>query len=191
MLDQYENSIARQVMAQFDAPAFVRRACRVEEAWQSILARCRRQRDEWLKLPRMRLATLRALAGDWTAVAEALAVPSQVHELEALFTRWRPQLRVWIAPAGSRRRIDAALRDLIASFERFNVRWSRFVAAVDLTGVNELRLGYNRFYVLEKECAVRSAAIARQGFRPLAPATTDDLLAIFPPLPVQRIAAVA
>jgi hypothetical protein len=46
--------------------------------------------------------------------------------------------------------------------------------------VNRLRAGYNQYYVLEKECMVRSANIAREGFRPLPPATTADLLALFP-----------
>ena len=53
---------------------------------------------------------------------------------------------------------------------------------VDLARVNQLRDGYNRYYVLEKECAVRSPKVARQGFRPLPPLTTADLAAELPPL---------
>ena len=60
---------------------------------------------------------------------------------------------------------------------------------MDLSAVNELRKGYNRYYVLEKECAVRSARIARQGFAPLPPLTTGDLVAQFPLLPVPRRAS--
>jgi hypothetical protein len=62
-----------------------------------------------------------------------------------------------------------------------------FLANVDLTAVNELREGYNRYYVLEKECAVRSARIARQGFTPLPPLTHDELMSQFPLLPVPRL----
>jgi hypothetical protein len=41
--------------------------------------------------------------------------------------------------------------------------------------------------VLEKECAVRSARIARQGFVPLEPLTIDDVSAQLPLLPVPRL----
>ena len=54
----------------------------------------------------------------------------------------------------------------------------------DLTEVNALREGYNRYYLLEKECAVRSARLARQGFRRLEPVTLEELAALLPPLPV-------
>jgi hypothetical protein len=57
---------------------------------------------------------------------------------------------------------------------------------VDLSQVNALRDGYNRYYVLEKECASRSPRTARHGFRPLPPLTADDLAALLPPLPVPR-----
>jgi hypothetical protein len=69
----------------------------------------------------------------------------------------------------------------------FNRRWSPFLETVDLTGLNRLRDGYNRFYVLEKECVVRSPRLARQGYLPLPPMTLDELAALFPPLPVPRL----
>ena len=70
--------------------------------------------------------------------------------------------------------------------ERFNRRWLPFVRGLDLTALNAERADYNRYYLLEKECAVRSPHIARQGYRPLDPVTHDDLLAALPPLPVPK-----
>jgi hypothetical protein len=53
--------------------------------------------------------------------------------------------------------------------------------------LNELRDGYNRYYLLEKECAIRSVALARRGFTPLPPLTLDDLAVLLPPLPVPQL----
>ena len=57
---------------------------------------------------------------------------------------------------------------------------------LDLSGINELRDGYNRYYVLEKEFAVRSARVARHGFVPLEPVTSGVLFELLPLLPVPR-----
>ena len=40
--------------------------------------------------------------------------------------------------------------------------------SIDLTHVNKLRDGYNRYYVLEKECALRNVRLAALGFDPVA-----------------------
>jgi hypothetical protein len=56
-----------------------------------------------------------------------------------------------------------------------------------LNQVNDLRDGYNRYYVLEKECAVRSFRLARQGFCPLEPLTVEDITALFPLLHVPDV----
>jgi hypothetical protein len=53
--------------------------------------------------------------------------------------------------------------------------------------VNGLREGYNRYYLLEKECALRSPRLARQGFVRLPAVTVDDLAAQLPPLPVPQL----
>ena len=71
-------------------------------------------------------------------------------------------------------------------FTFFNRRWRQFLDAVDLRPINELRDGYNRYYVLEKEFAVRSARVARHGFVPLAPLTAAALFELLPLLPVPR-----
>ena len=66
------------------------------------------------------------------------------------------------------------------SFQRFNERWSKYLHEVDLGPINRLRDGYNRYYLLEKECALWSARIAQSGFVPLNFVTTADLLKEFP-----------
>ena len=70
------------------------------------------------------------------------------------------------------------------SLQRFNRRWVEYARALDLRPINALRADYNRYYLLEKECAVRSPMIARQGYQPLEPLTVEAILAVLPPLPV-------
>lgn len=79
------------------------------------------------------------------------------------------------------------MRELHESLEHFNQHWRAFLTGVDVTAVNDLRDKYNRYYVLEKECAVRSARVARQGFVRMEPLTIEDLAAQFPLLPVPRL----
>jgi hypothetical protein len=73
------------------------------------------------------------------------------------------------------------------SLQRFNRRWQEFVPKVDLARVNELRNGYNRYYLLEKECAGHSPVLARRGFQRMEPLTTTELCRLFPLLPVPQL----
>jgi hypothetical protein len=173
--------------AQYDAPAYVRRARQVEDAWEQVLQRCRARRDEWLLMVRIRLGLLRGLAGDWEALRPLLADEDQVAVLRRLEAEIEPRLRTPVAVTKSAWALRRALHELNASLERFNDHWRQFLPEVDLSHVNELRDGYNRYYLLEKECAVRSATVARRGFRRLKPATTADVEAALPPLPVPRL----
>lgn len=170
-------------VAQFEAPAFVRRALAAEAAWEAVLERCRLKRNELLPIVRMRLGRLGAMAGDWAILGPLLADPRDVARLEVLFKEWQPRLRIAVQRVKSPRQLIVPLRELAESCRRFNRRFVRFVAELDLSRLNALRDGYNRHYVLEKECATRSPQLARQGFRPLAPISHADLLARFPPLP--------
>jgi hypothetical protein len=97
-------------------------------------------------------------------------------------------LRVPPGSGVSWRPVRRALRELYESIEHFNRRWEEFLQTIDLTRVNELRAGYNRYYLLEKECALRSARLARQGFSRLEPLTVHELAALLPPLPVPSLA---
>ena len=181
-----QNTVKR-FLARYDAPAYARRARRVEEAFEHVLARCRRQRDEWLMMVRIHLGTLHGLAGGWDGLRPYLAGDEQAQVLQHLHEALQPRLRVSVQPTSSARRLAAALRDLVRGLKRFNSCWQHFLESVDLTPVNELRDGYNRYYLLEKECAMRSARLARQGYAPLPPLTLEDLWALMPPLPVPRL----
>jgi hypothetical protein len=178
-----ERQIVNEFFANYDAPAYVRRARRVQEALEAVLAKCRRQRDEWLGVARTRLGLLRGLAGGWEALRPWLTEEG-LDVLRFLETELAPRPRVPIEITHSPRVLERAFRDLCASLERFNRRWLAFLLSVDLAPVNELREGYNRYYLLEKECAMRSPRLARQGFQHLEPLSAATLAETFPPLPV-------
>jgi hypothetical protein len=187
ILGRDEHKIFKQILGQYDVPAYVRRARQVQDGYDQLIARCLRQRDEWLPLVRSRLGTLQALAGDWGKLRPCLADDDQVRTLAQLHADLEPRLRLPVEPTSSARHLRQALRELTDSLERFNRRWRTFLPSVDLTWINDLRAGYNRYYVLEKECAVRSARVARQGFQVLPRLTVEDLFAVLPPLPVPQL----
>jgi hypothetical protein len=176
----------QQLQGMFDAPAYVRRGRRVQAAFEELLDRCRRQRHEWLGMVRTRPGLLRALAGEWEALARYLADADDLDGLRRLEQELTPQLRVPVEPTTSARALRGALRELCESMERFNGRWAAFLADLDLSTVNELREGYNRYYLLEKECASRSVRVARLGFHPLPPLTREEVAELLPPLAVPR-----
>ncbi len=179
--------LVNQFLAQYDAPAYVRRARAVQDAFDALLGRCRLRRDELLKMVRIELGTLHALADGWHNLLPSLVDADQIEVLERLHAELRPRLRVPVSRTSSASRLRRSLRTLAEAIGRFNRRWAEFVSGLDLGKINELRDGYNRYYLLEKECAVRSPRLARQGFHPLKPLTTDDVLALLPPLPVPRL----
>ncbi len=175
-------AVFNQVTSRFDAPAYVRRARRVQQALDDILGRCRKQRAEWLMMTRLRVGTLRALAGGWESLRPYLTGEG-LAELERLHDELQPQLRLPVERDETPRVLRAALAELRESVSRFNGRWEKFLRGIDLGPVNAEREAYNRYYVLEKECALRNAVVARHGFQPLPPLTTADLLTLLPPLP--------
>jgi hypothetical protein len=164
----------------FDAPAFVRRAMQVEGAWDAIVAVCRRERERLLQMPRMRLARFLALIESWPPGSSALCRIDELAYLRELHAEWKPRLRSPVKRARTERAVTQALADLSRSFRRFNHRWQASLNKLDLGPINRLREGYNRFYLLEKECALRSARLAREGFVPLAPVRVENLLELFP-----------
>jgi len=185
--DAEDRRLFQQVMAGFDAPAYIRRARRVEEAWNNLLERCRHKRAHLLEMPRLRLARFFKLTASWSPIPEDICLPEDLSYLEELHREWKPQLRSVVRPARTASEIHQALADLARSFERFNRRWIEFVIEIDFAHVNELRDGYNRFYVLEKECALFSSRIAREGFVPLPAARLSDILEAFPLLKIPRV----
>jgi hypothetical protein len=179
----------KRSLSQFDAPAYIRRARGVEAALEQLLEHCRKCRVEWLEIVRLRVGILHALSGDWDNLRPLLADEEQLAILRYSLAALAAPLRAPIEPTTSPRILRHALHELRESLERFNQRWQAFLMSVDLTALNEMRERYNRYYVLEKECAVRSPRVARQGFVPLQPLTHEDLTSQFPLLPVPRLRA--
>jgi hypothetical protein len=178
---------AKLVAGQYDAPAYARRGQQMQNALDALLAQCRRQREEWLDMVRLRLGVLQALAGAWSALRPFLADDAQVRILEQLAAELKPSLRLPVEATTSARRLGHALDELRGSLNRFNRRWPAYLATVDLTRVNQLIDGYNRYYVLEKECVVRSAPLARHGFTPHELLSVAGLTALMPQLPVPAL----
>jgi hypothetical protein len=174
----------RQFLVGNGGPAFLRRTSQVTGAYEQLLEACRVKRNELLAMVDLRLATLFALAGGWEAVRSLLASDEQFEALKMLHSERDPQLRHKLVRAVAPTRIQRALLELIESMTNFNRRWAEYLRSVDLTAINKLREGYNLYYVLEKECAVRSGSVASRGFRPLEMLTTEHLVALFPSLTI-------
>ena len=176
----------QEMQSRFGAPAFVRRARQVQDAFDALVQQGRVQREQRLAMVRLRLGLLHALAGGWDALRPLLVDDEQIEILRRLHAELAPRLRVAVEPTASAGALRQALRELQESITRFNLRWRAFLAGLDLRGVNDLRDGYNRYYLLEKECALRSPRLARLGYRPLDPATPEELEALLPLLPMPR-----
>jgi hypothetical protein len=170
-----DRRLMMQLVGQYDAPAYIRRARAVEHAHEQILERCQRQRREWLAGVRLHLKWLSRAIGDADLDSASIDAIRQLRR-ECEFTGRETQK--------SGRGIATALRQLRASVARFNRRWATFVDRLDLAEINRLREGYNRYYILEKECAVGSLRLVGTTFRRLEPMTCDELHRLFPPLPM-------
>ncbi|MFO0809334.1 MAG: hypothetical protein U0746_11965 [Gemmataceae bacterium] len=147
---------------QYQAPAFVRRALGVQQVYDEMIERCRKKRDEWLRGVRLHLAFVHDAGG-----------PLPIEDV----TKSLANLRGTTEPA-------RPLTELRASVQRFNRKWTTYVAEVDLTEVNRRRDEYNRNYLIEKECAVGSPRLAAIGFHRLAALSQNDILRVFPLLPI-------
>ena len=167
----------RQLLGLFDTPAFVRRGQDLDYALARLRDRCRRERADRLEMVRTRLR-------QWASVAVGPRdLPPFARPIDALWPLSDAGAPNWAdRPAPARRRAVIA-RDLIASVERFNRRWPRFLDELDLRPVNLLIEQFNRYYLLEKECSLGSPRLAARFFEPRPPLTTDALRAEFPTLP--------
>ena len=172
----------KQLLAQYGGPSFLRRARRVEDAWRALTDPLPARRDEFLTMVRLRVGQFLALAGGWDRLA-ALFPDRDIDAVRHIHQECRPALRAPVERSNSLREIDVAWRDLAESVARFNRRWQRLIKELDLADANRRREEFNRFYLIEKECAVGSYKIARQGYEPLTMLTFADLFARFPLLP--------
>jgi hypothetical protein len=170
-----DRRLMMQLVGQYGAPAYIRRARAVEHAYELIVERCALQRREWLAGVRLHLKWLSRAADDADLDSVSLDVIRELRR-ECEFTG-RETMK-------SGRGVGTALRQLRASVARFNHRWATFLDQFKLADINRLRDGYNRYYMLEKECAVGSLRLVRATFRRLEPMTRDELHRLFPPLPM-------
>jgi hypothetical protein len=182
-----DRQLFQKLLGLYDAPAFVRRVRRLEDAERILADHLRRKRDEYLKMVRLRVGQLRALAGNWDSLGSLLQ-PESIVALHALHEELRPELRMPLAPTRSLRALSAPLAELEESIAVFNLRWQKYVADFDIAPINALREGYNKHYLIEKECAVGNPRVARIGFRRREPLTHAELFEQFPLLvmPIRR-----
>lgn len=173
---------ARDLLGMVDVPAYVRRALRVQDALEQLREKLSAQRQAWLDGVRRPLRVWNARE---RTAGEVPLTPLGRQALVALAAHVGPA-SVEPAPwqrGGTPTKLWTDLADAVG---RFNQRWDRYTDAVDLTAVNTLIDGYNRFYLLEKECAFRSSRVAAIGYRPLPLLSGPALRAMFPllaPLP--------
>jgi hypothetical protein len=173
-----ERKLLMQVVAQYEAPAYIRRARQVEVACEAVIERCRRQRSDWLAGVRLHLKALDAAGNDVDLRRTFGAATMAAIEL----LRSETGLKRQPVEFARLRSLRSLLRYLRWSVARFNRRWSAFLDQFDLSELNALRDGYNRYYLLEKECAVGSIRLAAMTYRRLEPMTHRELHDHFAPL---------
>ncbi|MFO0865102.1 MAG: hypothetical protein U0744_10705 [Gemmataceae bacterium] len=171
---------AQQLIVSYGGMAFTRRGQRTEQALQLVVERLRLQREEMLDMVRLRLATVVALiGGEWTRL-EAFLSAAEIASLQHAETELHPRLRAPLDPVQRDRPIRVALGELQESIARFNRRWMEVLVQTDLSDVNRTRDEYNRHYLIEKECAIGSALLAKREFQRLEPLSAKDLQSIVP-----------
>jgi hypothetical protein len=169
----------RQLLGMFEVPAFARRGQDLEFLLARLVDRLLRERARMLEMVRLRIR-------QWTTVAISSVDGSElfsrpIDELILLVLNVPPN---WAASPGPKRKRIVVARDLIASVDRFNRRWNRFLQELNLEPFNARIDDYNRYYLLEKECAFGSAKVAARGFQEMSRLTVEGLLEDHPLLPV-------
>ena len=175
------DSEIKEMLGLFDVPSFARRGQDVEYNLARLRARCGRERAAMLDMVRLRLRQWAGLATGPGIASDYFAGP-----IDDLWPLAGAEPPVWARASisGARRKLRTVARDLVASVERFNRRWGDVLGQIDLKPLNQRIDGYNRFYLLEKECSLGSARLAARHFEPKAPIDPDQLRAEFPLLPV-------
>ena len=145
----------QQLIAAADGPAYARRARRVHDAFEQLLP------DAASSATNGSRSCVCRWAGCTPSPARGRPAPclpddESLELLRRLHEELQPHLRVPLTPTTALRTLKATLVELIDGLERFNCRWQEHVHGLDVQPINELRDGYNRYYVLEKECALRN-----------------------------------
>ncbi|QDU64823.1 hypothetical protein Pan216_57160 [Planctomycetes bacterium Pan216] len=172
---------AKQMLGLCDAPAYLRRARRVEESIERVARRCESKRYELLDGVRFRLRGWNRLCQDdgtnWERLPEEMRRLLEIVSSTAFSEGDR---RIAFGVTGTVRDLLEAINE---SVERFNRRWLTFVESLDTTAANRLIDGYNQYYLFEKECAVGSPWLAARGYQPKEVLNRDWILKRYPPLP--------
>ena len=139
------------LLGMFDVPAFARRGQELEFTLGRLHDRLTRERGAMLEMVRVRLR-------QWSRVATS---PDDGREAFGLaVAEWLRAVETepaWAVSPGTPRQRATAAKDLVVSVERFNRRWSRFLDELKLGPIHAMIDGYNRYYLLEKECVFGSA----------------------------------
>ena len=170
----------RQLLGMYGVPAFARRGQELEFALDHLRNGLVREREARLDMVRLRLR-------QWCEVATSPDDGSDLRNVPALIEALHlSKPPAWASSPAPRRRRLAVARDMLASIERFNRRWTAFLDGLNLDPINTMIDHYNRYYLLEKECAFASSRAASRNFRPIRPRTVEGLRAEHPPLPQER-----
>ena len=172
----------RELLGLFDVPAFARRGQDVEHSRFRLRHRLEQVRSGMLDMVRLRLK-------QWAAACPGpdLALTIFRARIDDLWLLARVPAPPWARSAESPRRLRVIGRDLITSVERFNRRWNTHLSGIDLEPLNGQIRNYNKYYVLEKECVLKSTRLAARNFVPKVAVTMDDLRAEHPTLPVPEL----
>lgn len=171
----------KELLGLYDVPAFARRGQDVETALSRLKGRCAFVRAEMLEMVRLRLRQWSGVAvgpEDFEGTFESSIWP--------IFEAAGYAPAAWASSPGSRRQRATVARDLASSVARFNSRWGTFVEGLNLGPLNDRIDQYNRYYLIEKECAMGSHRLASRLFVPLPPLTREELVRDHPLLPVPR-----
>jgi hypothetical protein len=159
----------------FDTPAYVRRGLAVEEMWLSLQGKLQHTWTEWSGPMGMLCSQLRHQADGlekfrpWLGSDEDLARLLELDRRLNFRLKYPPGKSLWLWP------LKGSLKRLRQMGLHLNEAWAKHLATLDLGPLNRARELYNRWYILEKECAMRSARLAAGGFEMLPMATVKDL----------------
>ncbi len=174
----------KELLGLFDAPAFARRGQDLEYALARLHDRCARHRDAMLDMVRVRLRQWSSAVDGPEGWSSSFTAP-----IDPLWTLAGAEAPAWTDRPAPIRRQRAIARDLVASLNRFNRRWTAYLDGLDLGPLNRTVDHYNRYYLLEKECSLGSARLAARHFVPQARLTREVLLDAHPTLPVPGLVA--
>ncbi len=173
------DSEIKELLGLFDVPAFARRGQDLEHALRRVHARCATERKRLLEMVKLRLRQWSRVATGPDDGRDVFTAP--IDSLWRLADLDPPE---WAEIGVSIRRQRAVARDLVASVQRFNARWTDFLWKLNLEPTNQTIDQYNTYYVLEKECVMGSARLAARHFTAVSRFSPELLLKDYPLLPV-------